>query len=183
MTDQSHASLAASRRRRQRRQLLRRPRRSEAASREEEPPGRLVAQTSVPCITKHNPVTLAYYQRIHIDIHVTRREQKLSLSPSSRSTDVHKAAAFPHNTPPTLSAPSAISLKQAKCRIVGLPCGQFQGCSIVPMCLTTVCICLLFKAIPIMTLFLQALDANIALALLQRTPMALAEPGVTSRSW
>lgn len=37
------------------------------------------------------------------------------------------------------------------CLIVGLPCGQFHGCSISPMCVTSFFISCQFNAVPIIT--------------------------------
>lgn len=52
----------------------------------------------------------------------------------------------------------------AKCRIVGRPCGQFQGCSIVAIFATTRAICPLSNAFPIMIELRQERLANIARA-------------------
>ena len=48
-----------------------------------------------------------------------------------------------------------------KCLIVGRPCGQFQGCSISLMWLTSFLIWCVFSAVPIMMDFLHARDAII----------------------
>lgn len=39
----------------------------------------------------------------------------------------------------------------ARCLMVGLPCGQFQGCSISPMWITSFFISLVFRAVPTIT--------------------------------
>lgn len=51
----------------------------------------------------------------------------------------------------------------AMCLIVGLPWGQFQGWSISPMWTISFFISLVLRAVPIITDFRQALEANICL--------------------
>src|ERR1700712_1670930 len=72
--------------------------------------------------------------------------------PSSSSTSI-----------PSLHPPSSHTPNPYKCLIVGLPCGQFQGLSSSPKCLTTFPICFSVKVFPIIILLLQALIANIFL--------------------
>ena len=65
-----------------------------------------------------------------------------------------------------------------RCRMVGRPWGQFQGCSSSLMWLTTVRICCALSAVPIMMDFLHARDANII-----RTREGLKKNNRSSPSW
>ena len=56
-----------------------------------------------------------------------------------------------------------------RCRMVGLPWGQFHGCSVSPICFTTLCICRRSNAEPTMMLFRHARLASISCTLLHRT--------------
>lgn len=68
------------------------------------------------------------------------------------------------STSPSTASPSLHpfhSPRPARCLIVGLPCGQFHGFSISPMCLTTCSICFMVNTLPTMILLRQARIASI----------------------
>ena len=56
--------------------------------------------------------------------------------------------------------------KLIRCRIVGLPWGQFQGCSIADMCSSILLISAMLSAVPTIMLVRHALDAYMARTLL-----------------
>lgn len=55
-----------------------------------------------------------------------------------------------------------------RCLMVGLPCGQFHGFCICAICIISLCISLVFRAVPIITALRHALDASICLTRLGR---------------
>ena len=64
---------------------------------------------------------------------------------------------------PIIPSPSSQLLQPPspnKCLMVGRPCGQLQGFSMLPMCRTTFSICSSVNVFPTITLPLQALLAN-----------------------
>lgn len=122
-------------------------------------------------------------------LHVSKTPKVYLSSASSVSSASYRAAncstssSHPSpshcNPPPPLSSSLSSHLStpssSARCRIVGLPCGQFHGLSSSPICRTIFSIALTGSARPTMTLFRQARMANMERTLEQRR-CAVPEP-------
>src|SRR5271156_3185568 len=80
---------------------------------------------------------------------------------ASVSLPLPSVSTSPNPPPPSHSFHPPIDSKLVKCLIVGLPCGQFHGLSILPICSNTSFICLFDSVFPIIILLRHARMANI----------------------